>query len=116
MPPINYDNRRFISVANTDNGEVDAGTLFHYHQQGGVVWATYSGGAIAFGTLVATIADDGSLDMRYSHVNAAGQIMTGICRSAPEVLADGRLRLHETWEWTSGDRSRGTSVVEEVRA
>jgi hypothetical protein len=48
-------------------------------------------------------------------VNEAGQLMTGICHSRCEVLADGRYRLHESWRWTSGDGSQGQSVVEEVR-
>ncbi|UNI17051.1 hypothetical protein JDV02_003431 [Purpureocillium takamizusanense] len=56
-----------------------------------------------------------SLDMRYHHVNREGQLMTGRCVSRPEVLPDGRLRMHETWRWTSGDESSGVSVVEEVR-
>ena len=68
------------------------------------------------GTLVATVDAAGGLDMRYAHVNAAGVLMTGTCRSTPDVLADGRLRLHERWRWTSGDRTAGTSVVEEVEA
>ena len=59
---------------------------------------------------------DGSLDIRYHHVNAKDELMTGICRSVPEVLSDGRLRLHEKWQWTSGDSSSGESVVEEVPA
>ena len=52
--------------------------------------------------------------MRYSHVNVSGGLMTGQCRSVPERLPDGRLRLHETWQWTSGDRSSGQSMIEEV--
>jgi len=39
--------------------------------------------------------------------------MTGVCRTTPEQLPDGRLRLHETWHWTSGDGSAGSSVLEE---
>ena len=113
MPP-SYDGRRFRSVSNTANGEVDAATHFHYRQQGEVVWATYEGGGVRFGTLVATADDAGALDMRYAHVSATGALMTGVCHSLPEVLADGRLRLHETWRWTSGDGSTGTSVIEEI--
>jgi len=41
--------------------------------------------------------------------------MTGICRSTPQTLADGRIRLHEKWQWTCGDLSLGESVVEEIR-
>jgi len=114
MADLNYDNRYFVSASNTENGEVDANTIFHYRQRDDVVWATYEGGAIVIGTLVAKVNADGSLDMRYQHVNRAGELMTGKCRSTPEVLPDGRYRLHESWQWTSGDRSTGKSVVEEI--
>lgn len=116
MTRINYDNRRFTPQNNTANGEVNSSTVFHYHQQETVVWATYAGGSVRFGTLIANVLDDDSLDMRYSHVNANGDLMTGKCRSIPELLSDGRLRLHETWTWTSGDNSSGSSIVEEVKS
>ncbi len=114
MPSFSYDNRRFRAVTQAANGEVDAATTFHYRQERDIVWATYAGGGIRFGTLVATMKEDGSLDMRYSHVNAAGDLMTGTCQTTPEQLPDGRLRLHERWQWTSGDHSEGTSIVEEI--
>lgn len=110
-----YDGRIFGAAFNSANGEVGDGTRFHYRQDGKVVWAEYGGGSIVKGFLIATVQDDDSLDMRYEHVNKSGELMTGKCRSVPETLADGRLRMHETWEWTSGDRSRGTSTLEEVR-
>lgn len=116
MRGINYDNRFFAPVSNTDNGEVGSATLFHYRQRGDVVWATYEGGGVTFGTLVATVDEEGRLDMRYSHVSRDGRLMTGVCESAPERLPDGRLRLRERWRWTSGDRSRGESIVEEVES
>ena len=115
MSDINYDNRYFAPKVNSANGEVNASTQFHYRQQGRVVWATYEGGDVQFGTLVARVNDDGSLDMRYSHINRNGELMTGHCHSVPEVLADGRLRLHERWRWTSGDESEGESIVEETK-
>jgi hypothetical protein len=102
-------------VSNSDNGEVDSATVFHYHHEGGVVWATYRGGVIVFGSLIAKVDEDDRLDMRYQHLNSAGELMTGRCRSTPETLPDGRLRLREVWEWTSGDFSRGESIIEEVR-
>ena len=114
MPSIDYDGRVFRGLQNSPTGEVSASTLFHYRQQGDVVWATYQGGGVAQGTLVATVAVDGSLDMRYCHVNDAGALMTGECHSTPELLEDGRLRLHERWRWTSGDQTEGQSIVEEV--
>ncbi len=112
---INYNGRRFRSVNNSANGEVGSDTVFDYHQDGSVVWATYGGGAIRFGTLIAVAGEKGGLDMRYQHVNAEDELMTGTCASQPEVLADGRIRLHERWRWTSGDGSEGASVVEEIK-
>lgn len=112
---INYDNRTFRSVANTPNGEVGGVTLFHYRQQGDLVWATYEGNGIVQGHLIANVASDGALDMRYHHRSPSGALMTGFCRSRLEILPDGRYRLHEEWQWTSGDTSRGTSVIEEVK-
>jgi hypothetical protein len=111
-----YDNKFFRSVTNTDNGEVSGDTLFHYHQQDNLVWAEYAGGAIVKGNLIATVLDDYSLDMRYQHVNKKNELMTGRCHSVPERLPDGRLRMRETWQWTSGDGSSGESVVDEVAA
>lgn len=112
---INYDNRRFVPVTNSESGEVSGETVFHYRQKNAVVWATYKGGAIKFGTLVARVSETNELEMRYSHVNETGELMTGICHSTPEVLPDGRIRLYEKWQWTSGDHSEGESVVEEIK-
>lgn len=116
MARLNYNNRRFVSVNNTANGEVTAETTFHYRQEGGVVWATYRGGSIVFGTLIAKVDEADCLDMRYQHLNTAGELMTGRCRSTPEILPDGRVRLHEAWQWTTGDGAQGASVIEELRA
>ncbi len=114
-PAVDYDGRRFRSVENSDTGEVGPETVFRYRQDGeGVVSATYEGGGVRSGVLIATADSEGNLDARYAHVNAAGGLMTGECRTSPEVLPDGRLRLHEEWRWTSGDRSSGRSVVEEI--
>ncbi|SOD79015.1 n-acetylglutamate synthase [Spirosoma fluviale] len=109
-----YSNKTFRSVTNTDNGEVSSETLFHYHQENSIVWAEYAGGSIVKGFLIAVVQPDNSLDMRYEHVNKEGELMTGKCLSTPEFLTDGRIRLHEQWQWTSGDGSSGTSIIEEV--
>ena len=114
MSEINYDNRRFASVSNSGTGEVTTETVFHYHQKGNVVWADYEGGEIIFGNLIAKISDNGKLEMRYQHLNKKGELMTGVCNSTPEMLPDGRIRLYENWQWTSGDYSTGESVIEEI--
>ena len=111
---INYDNVKFRSIRNSESGDVGAETVFHYHQKGRSVWAEYSGGDITFGQLIANCDDEGILDMRYQHINRRGELKTGTCRSTPEILSDGRLRLYEKWQWTCDDRSAGESVIEQI--
>jgi hypothetical protein len=115
-PPFSFDNRLFVCSANSPNGACDVETRFHYRQDGARVWATYQGGHVQFGSLVAISDQGGRLDMRYHHVDTAGLLSTGVCQATPEVLPDGRLRLYETWQWTNRDRSSGTSIVDEIRA
>ncbi|REJ75394.1 MAG: n-acetylglutamate synthase [Acidobacteria bacterium] len=111
---VDYNRKVFRSVSNSPSGEVSGDTEFRYFQDGIVVWSEYEGGDIVKGFLIGVVAEDGSLNARYQHVNSSGLLMTGICDTKPELLHDGRLRLHETWQWTSGDRSSGVSVLEEV--
>ena len=76
---MNYNGKKFISIQNSGTGEVGAETVFHYHQKGNIVWAEYSGGEIARGTLIAICNEAGELDMRYQHLNVRGELMTGKC-------------------------------------
>ena len=111
---ITYDDRRFRPVSNTGNGETSAETVFHYRQVGNVLTSTYSGGRIRQGHLIGLVDAEGRIDMRYHQVNDRGELMTGVCRSRPEVLSTGKIRLHEEWRWTSGDQSQGTSILDEL--
>ena len=111
---INYNNKVFRSLSNTNNGEVSPETIFHYYQEGDVVWATYKGGSILFGNLIAKVDKMGHLDMRYQHINIDNVFMTGLCYAKPEILDNRRIRMHEEWQWTSEDYSKGTSIIEEI--
>jgi hypothetical protein len=110
----NLEGKTFRSVSNTANGEVGAETRFRYRQSGEVVTATYDGGGIVSGHLIARVLPTGQLDMRYHHLNARGELMLGKCLSTPRRLADGRLAFSEEWQWLSGDLSSGRSEIEEV--
>ena len=113
---IGYEGRVFRSVANSAGGDVTAETTFHYHQCDAVVWATYAGGSVLFGTLIANVDNLGHLHMRYQQLAADGRFKSGRCHSRPERLPDGRLRLHEQWEWTDGAEGQGVSIIEELPA
>jgi hypothetical protein len=111
---INYNNRTFRSVSNSPNGEVSNETIFHYKQRGFHITATYKGGNIVDGSLSAIPDEAGNLSMRYQHINVNGQFLTGVCFSHPEIMPNGKIRLHEKWQWTCGDYSKGESVADEV--
>jgi hypothetical protein len=115
MNKINYNNKKFASIENSETGEVSGETIFHYHQKDDLVWAEYAGGEIIFGTLIAKVLENDCLEMRYQHLNKSGDLMTGKCFSTLEILSDGRIRLYEKWQWTSGDLSKGESIVEETK-
>jgi len=111
---INYNDKKFRPVSNTENGETSSETIFHYKQTGNILTSEYSGGQIVTGHLIGKVDSQGNIDMRYHQINQKGEIMTGKCKSTPEILENGKIRLHESWEWTSGDYSSGNSVIEEI--
>jgi hypothetical protein len=110
---MNYHNKIFRPISNTANGETSEQTVFHYKQTGQILTAEYTGGQILKGHLIGLVDELGNIDMRYHQVNDKGELMTGTCQSTPEILPNGKIRLHERWEWTSGDKSKGTSIIEE---
>jgi len=111
--PIYYGGRIFRPVKIDGASETTSDTIFIYHQDYDLVTAIYSGGDIAYGQLMGIIQRDGSLEMRYHHRNKSGKLMTGRCYTVPETLPSGKLRLHESWQWTSPEQSSGTSILEE---
>ncbi len=111
---MNYNDRKFRPITNSENGEVSEEMIFHYMQVGDILTCEYEGESIRKGLLIGIVDNDGKIDIRYQQVNSKGQLTTGICISTPELLSDGKIRLHEKWRWTSGDKSEGESVLEEI--
>ncbi|CAM5575233.1 hypothetical protein [Streptomyces avidinii] len=102
----------FAPVADQAPGQVGRQTRFDYHEQDGRIWAEYWGGDVARGCLVGT-RDADTIDFRYVQLRLDGTTASGHCTSVLTELADGRLRLEETWTWESQEGS-GTSVVEQL--
>jgi mannose-6-phosphate isomerase-like protein (cupin superfamily) len=110
---LNLNGKKFKSVSSSNNGEVSSSTVFHYRQKGKVIWATYEGGEILFGTLSGSIEKD-NLVFTYQHQNNNGDFKTGKCNTFVEIKG-GKLILNEKWEWTCDDFSKGESVLEEIK-
>ncbi|MEN7551085.1 n-acetylglutamate synthase [Rapidithrix thailandica] len=111
---MNYHDKKFRPISNSENGETSEETIFLYQQEGNILTSEYSGGKILKGHLIGLVDEEGNINMRYHQVNTKGILMTGTCHSRPEILENGKIRLHESWQWTSGDCSEGESVLEEV--
>lgn len=111
---INYHNKKFVPVQNSDNGEVSTDTIFHYQQKENILTCQYKGEQIQQGHLMGLVDENGAIEMRYHQINSKDELMTGVCKSTPELLKNGKIRLHEKWQWTSGYFSEGESVLEEV--
>ncbi|APY07609.1 n-acetylglutamate synthase [Winogradskyella sp. J14-2] len=110
---MNYNNKVFVPVSNSENAETSSDTIFLYKQVGNILTSEYSGGKIKKGHLIGLVDENGNIDMRYHQINVHGELNAGICKSTPEILENGKIRLHENWQWTSGDKSKGESILEE---
>lgn len=110
---IDYDGRIFRSAAVETADAAGAGPVGHYHQEGDVVWAEFTGGKVVRGSLVGNRRRDGVLDLAYSQLLTTGEVIAGQCTSVPTVLADGRVRLTEHWQRFGQDGGTGVSVIEE---
>lgn len=111
---MNYHNKKFKAISTSENSSVSEEVVFHYKQQEHILSCEYSGGAIVKGQLLGVVKNDGSIKFHYHQINTDGELMTGRCKSTPELMPNGKLRLNEQWQWTSGDCSKGSSVLEEI--
>ena len=109
---IGYDGRVFRSTET--GGATGEAPVGHYHQQGDLVWAEFSGAHLRTGRLVGTRRPDGTIDAAYCQVTGTGTAIAGTVVSTPTVLPDGRIRLAERWRRADG--STGVSYIEEVPA
>lgn len=110
---LDLNHRKFKSLLNSDNGEVSDGTIFHYRQEGKLIWGEYQGGKVQKGFLVGQVIGD-HLEFTYQHLNADFELMTGRCKSFPELSEGGKIKLNEDWEWTCKDFSAGKSILIEI--
>ncbi|GAA3586334.1 hypothetical protein GCM10022222_83740 [Amycolatopsis ultiminotia] len=113
MSGPSFDRRVFRSTA----AETGAGSSYpvgYYHQDGDLVWAEFSGGAVRVGRLVGHRSPEGTLSAGYVQLLAGDRLVSGTVVTTASRLPDGRLRLRE--EWQRGDGSTGVSYLDEITA
>ena len=100
---LNLDNKKFVAVENTANGEVSSQTEFHYHQQGNMIWAEYGGGEWI---------DDTQIEFTYQHLNQSLENRLGRCCTTFS-LEESKLVGHEKWQWLD-TLEQGNSLIREI--
>jgi len=111
---MNLHNKIFKAESKAETGEVGSETRFHYYQEGGIIWADYAGGDIKRGQIIGRKLDELHFEIRYQHINQKGELRTGTCQTEIVYLPHGKMQLNESWQWTSGDGSSGTSILVEI--
>ncbi len=113
---FNYHNKKFEIISNSENGEISTDLTFHYIQAGNILTCNYSDLNIKHGHILGLVEDDGTIHIHYHQINQKDELKTGVCTSKPETLANGKIRIHEKWRWTTGDKTEGFTTLEEVEA
>jgi hypothetical protein len=110
---IDFNGKRFSPAGDEEAGEGDR-PVASYRQRGDLLWADFSGGSVRRGSLTGVCRPDEVLEFTYTMVLADGSVLAGHCESTPELLPDGRIRLHERWERYGPHAASGVSLLDEV--
>jgi len=108
MTGINFNNKRFLLLENSENGKANTDTIFDYKQDGDMVTEDYHGGTIKYGKIIAIHAGD-KLDMLYQCVTNDNELKAGKAIADVSLTREGRIRLTLNWEWLGDKRESGTS-------
>ncbi|MCH2174485.1 MAG: n-acetylglutamate synthase [Lentisphaeria bacterium] len=111
MTEVNLNGKKFRSMSNSANGDVDETTVFHYYQDNKIIWADYKGASIQKGHLIGVINSNGDLKFSYHHINQNGEIMIGECFSRYSTNENGKIIYNEAWQWLHYDQTSGHSKI-----
>jgi hypothetical protein len=107
--------RYFVPVANP-HGVSGADTVFHYRMEGASIWATYGGGRVVRGHVVARATGPDTLETLYHSHTTDGDLLAGWSRGRVGTDAAGRTTLDFTWGWLTGAEGGGESSYVEAPA
>ena len=99
----------FRAVSNSKNGHLNSETEMRFTVDDGIVVATYSGGTIVVGHVLAKRTSATELEMLYHGATRDGVQSAGTAHATFSPGSDGRLHMYLNWQWLTGDRSKGQS-------
>lgn len=110
---INFNNKKFALIQNSENGEVNAETIFHYKQDENLVTADYFGGTIKYGKIIAELKGD-QLNMLYQCLTTDHQLKAGKALAQIDLTEKGKIKLSLNWEWLTDGNEKGKSEYIEI--
>lgn len=109
MSKIDFNNKTFSLISNSENGKVTNETIFEYKQQGNLVTADYHGGSILYGKIIAILKGD-QLDMLYQCITTNNELKAGKAIAQISIDENGKLKLELNWEWLDNSEEKGIST------
>ncbi len=105
---INFNNKKFLLIENSENGKVNTDTIFEYKQDGNLVTANYYGGTIRYGKIIAFLKDK-QLDMVYQCSTIDGELKAGKAIADISLDENNKIKLTLNWEWLNDTNEKGIS-------
>lgn len=113
MKEINFNNKRFELIQNSENGQVDTDTIFDYKQDGNLVTADYYGGSVKYGKIIAELNGE-KLNMLYQCFTTDNQLKAGRAIAQITTTLEDKIKLSLDWEWLTNSNEKGKSEYIEI--
>jgi len=113
MDKIYFNNKKFVLIQNSDNGQVNSDTVFEYKQDGSLVTADYYGGSIKYGKIVAKLSGE-QLEMLYQCLTTDNQLKAGKAIAQITLTENNKIKLSLEWEWLTSSLEKGKSEYIEI--
>jgi hypothetical protein len=113
MSHFNFNNKKFRLIENSENGKVNADTIFEYKQDGNLVTADYYGGTIRYGKIIAVLQED-KLNMLYQCMTTDNELKAGKAIAQISLTDNRKMKLKLDWEWLTDGEDKGISEYLEV--
>ncbi len=112
MEKIDYNNRKFRVIGNSNVRDIGSNTIFEFCQNGDLIFGRYQGGEVKKGNFIAVMHGNGSMEKKFLHINQKGKLVSGSGIATPEILDNGTIRLKESWEFVT--KVSGSTIMEEL--
>jgi hypothetical protein len=108
MKELNFNNKTFSLIENSENGKVNSDTIFEYKQDGNLVTADYFGGTIRYGKIIAELKDN-KLKMLYQCLTTENELKAGKADAEISLTENNKIKLRLNWEWLGDKKDNGIS-------